>query len=49
MLSAGNVAECAGLATLDRCQQAHGKHGKEYRGMQPKAAKISLFRLPGWH
>src|SRR3954451_11057642 len=34
MLSAGKVAECAGLTVLDRCQQAQGKHGKECRGTQ---------------
>jgi len=36
LLSAGKVAECRGLAGIDRCQQAQGKHGEECRGTQPK-------------
>ena len=35
-LSAGKVAECRGVAVLDRRQQAQGKHRKECRGKQPE-------------
>jgi hypothetical protein len=36
LLSAGKAAEYRGFVMLDRCQQAHGKHGKECHGIQPE-------------
>jgi hypothetical protein len=41
-LSAGKVAQCAGLAVLDRPQQAQDKHGKECRGKQPEFCRLSM-------
>jgi hypothetical protein len=45
-LSAGKVAECRGLAVLDRRQQAQGKHGKECRGLQSKIVTNATAKPP---
>src|SRR4051812_26099367 len=46
MLPARKAPEYRGLAVLDRCQQAQGKHGKECRGLQSKIVTNATAKPP---